>query len=117
MGVVQQDASCRAANAEEPSLLWDDLQGECAKSAGGGDWDGVNVLNGAIPGVAKGKGKGKGGAKGASPNSWQRWRWGRRELLPRRSLRSSRRPNADTWMWKWLQRQGEGQGLVVCWFQ
>ena len=65
MGAVLQDASNRAANAQEPSLLWH-LQGECAKLVARGDWDGVNVLNGATMVLAKGKGKGKGTAKGDS---------------------------------------------------
>ena len=52
MGAVLQDASSRAANVQEPSLLWH-LQGECAKLAAGGDWDGVNVLHGA--GLQRGK--------------------------------------------------------------
>ena len=52
MGAVLQDASCRSANAQEPSLLWQ-LQGECAKLAAGGDWDGVNVVNSAIMALAK----------------------------------------------------------------
>ena len=59
MAAVLQDASSRVANAQEPSLLWH-LQGECAKLAAGGDWDGVSVLSGAIVALAKGKGKGKG---------------------------------------------------------
>ena len=65
MAAVLQDASGRAANSQEPSLLWH-LQGECAKLAAGGDWDGVSVLSGAIVALAKGKGKGegKGTAKG-----------------------------------------------------
>ena len=37
-----------------------------AQHAAGGDWDGVNVVNGAIVALAKGKGKGKGTAKGDS---------------------------------------------------
>ena len=56
MAAVLQDASSRAANAQEPSLLWH-LQGECAKLAAGGDWDGVSVLSGAIVALAKGKGQ------------------------------------------------------------
>ena len=65
MGAVPRDASSRSANAQESSLIWH-LQGECAKLAAGGDWDGVNVVNGAIMALAKGKGKGKGAAKGDS---------------------------------------------------
>ena len=38
MSAVLQDASSRAANAQEPELLWQ-LQGGCAKFAAGGDWD------------------------------------------------------------------------------
>ena len=73
IAAVLQDASSRAANAEEPSLLWH-LQGECAKLAAGGDWDGVSVLCGAIVALAKGKGKGKG--KGTAVN-WH----GKNELI------------------------------------
>ena len=74
MGAVLLDASSRAAHAQEPSLLWH-LQGERAKFAAGGDWEGVNVLNWDIMALAKGKSKGKGAvkgdfrAKGASPKS------------------------------------------------
>ena len=71
---TEMEMSSRPANAQEPSLLWL-LQRQCAKLAAGGDWDCVNVLNGAIMSLAKGNGKGKGtaegdiGAKGASPKS------------------------------------------------
>ena len=74
MRAVLQDASSRAANAQEPSLLWH-LHGECGKLAAVGDWDGANVLNWAIMALVKGTGKGKGtakediGAKEASPKS------------------------------------------------
>ena len=60
MGAVLQDVSNRAANAQEPSLLWH-FQGECAELPAGGDWDDVIVLNGAIMALA-GKTKGKGTA-------------------------------------------------------
>ena len=63
MDAVLQVASSRSVNAQESSLLWH-LQGECAKLAAGGDWNGVKVVNGAIMALAKGKGKGKGAAKG-----------------------------------------------------
>ena len=63
MGAVPQYASSRSAKAQESSLLWH-LQGERAKLAAGGDWDGVNVVNGAIMALAKGKGTGKAAAKG-----------------------------------------------------
>ena len=58
MGAMFQEASNRSANAQEPSQLWH-FQGECAKLAGGGDWDGVNVVNGAIIVPAKGQGQRK----------------------------------------------------------
>ena len=58
MGTVLHDASCRSANAQESSLLWH-LQGECAKLAAGGDWDGVNVVNSAIMALARGTGEGR----------------------------------------------------------
>ena len=64
-GAELQDASSRSTNAQESSLLWH-LQRECAKLADGGDWDGVNVVNGAIMTLAKAEGKGKGAAKGDS---------------------------------------------------
>ena len=54
MGAVLQDASNRSVNAQAPSLLWH-LQAECAKLAAGGDWDGVNVVTGAIMALARGK--------------------------------------------------------------
>ena len=43
MGTVLQETSNRSAIAQEPHLL-QHLQGECAKLATGGDWDGVNVV-------------------------------------------------------------------------
>ena len=72
MGAVLQDASSRAANAQEPSLVWH-LQGQCAKFAAGADWDGVNVLKGVKCRRAKAKEKGTAKedctAKGASSKS------------------------------------------------
>ena len=60
---VLQDASSRGASSQEPSLLRH-LQGGCANLAAGGDWDGVDVLNGAILALANGNGNGEGSAKG-----------------------------------------------------
>ena len=78
--------------------------GESAKLAAGGDWNGVNVLNGAIMALAKGKANGKGTAtgdlvaKGASPKSAGKGGDGF----------DGNWPKADTWMCEWLQGEGEG---------
>ena len=61
------------------SLMWH-LQGECAKLATGGDWDGVHVVNSAIMTLAKGKGERKGAAKGGERNEPEKC-WTRRKLV------------------------------------
>ena len=74
-------------------------QGERANLAAGVDWDGVNVLTGAITAVANAKGKGERHregifwSRGSEPEKrWQGWRWSRRELLPLRDLWPSEGP-------------------------
>ena len=114
MGAVLQDATSRSANAQEPSLLWH-FQGESAKHAAGGDWNDVNVLNGAIMALAKGKVKGKGTAtgdfraKGASPKSAGKGGDGFDGNWPKGGDGfDGNWPKADTWMCEWLQGEGKG---------